>query len=172
VPLGRWGIDERQAAITRQALAQAERQHVRVPAKLLAAFAVFSFNSPTGTRTPDGYLISHPALTQRARPGPAMSKRRNFRSRRVGGVDPAHGVTARLERTEQLRTESRESRGIGKAGACPSEPRNLLVATEGVCSSGCSEVAAERFADQRGRGGSLGLGAVEQLAPEFGVQPD
>ncbi len=43
---------------------------------------------------------------------------------------------------------------------------------EGLCWLGGSEVAAKRFADHRRSGGALGLGAPEQLAPEFRVQPD
>jgi hypothetical protein len=57
-------IAARNATETRQALAQAERQHVSAPPQLLAAFAVFSFKSPTGTRTPDGYVIAHPPLSK------------------------------------------------------------------------------------------------------------
>jgi hypothetical protein len=54
----------RQATERRQALTQAERQHVNAPARLLNAFAVFSFDSPAGTRTRDGYVITHPGLSQ------------------------------------------------------------------------------------------------------------
>ncbi|MBV9680496.1 MAG: hypothetical protein JO046_01795 [Solirubrobacterales bacterium] len=46
-----------------QALRQAEQQHTTAPASLLDAFAVFSFNSPTGTKTSSGYIISHPLLS-------------------------------------------------------------------------------------------------------------
>jgi hypothetical protein len=35
---------------------------VTLPASLLDAFAVFSFNSPNGTRISSGYVISHPPL--------------------------------------------------------------------------------------------------------------
>jgi hypothetical protein len=57
-------IAAQQATERRQALAQAELQRVRAPAQLLASFAVFSFESPTGTRTSDGYEIAHPPLSQ------------------------------------------------------------------------------------------------------------
>jgi hypothetical protein len=56
-------VDARQEGRQRQALATAERQHIAAPARLLNAFAVFAFNSPTGTRLSDGYTISRPSLT-------------------------------------------------------------------------------------------------------------
>ena len=54
----------RQAIERRQALAQAEHQHATAPTKLLDTFAVFSFDSPMGTRTSDGYLIARPSLSE------------------------------------------------------------------------------------------------------------
>lgn len=55
---------------------------------------------------------------------------------------------------------------LAKSGPAP------LLASRGSLRSGCSEVATERFSDQLGGGGSLGLGAVEQQATELRVQPD
>src|SRR5471030_224182 len=61
----------------------------------------------------------------------------------------------------------------GQSGCLPDQGRRTCCSpAEGLWRSGCLEVAAERFADQLGGGGSLGLGPVEQLAAELWVQPD
>jgi hypothetical protein len=54
----------RTASQREQALRQAEHQHVTLPAGLLDAFAVFTFNSPNGTRIRSGYVVSHPPLSE------------------------------------------------------------------------------------------------------------
>lgn len=48
----------------RTALAAATRSHISAAPAILHAFAVFDFDSRSGTRTANGYVISHPTLAQ------------------------------------------------------------------------------------------------------------
>lgn len=52
------------AARRRAALAAARRSHVTATPAILHAFAVFGFDSRSGTHTTNGYDISHPTLAQ------------------------------------------------------------------------------------------------------------
>ncbi len=83
----------------------------------------------------------------------------------------------RLQAGDRCQTYGATRRPWAANASAPHEGRGSWLAiqetpyspAEGIWRSGCSEVAAERFADQLGGGGSLGLGALEQLAAEFRV---